>query len=197
MNQDNPSLHKQEDPIYKPQAAKRPQESSADTWEQSSSCATESKLEPPPNELEILRKELAELDDKYKRLVADQQNMQKRLSREREETYKYAAVTTIEAILPAIDNCEFALRSINPNTKVEEVTKGIEMLKTQLLMSLQSLGLEEIPTNGAYNAELHEAISSIKNPEIAEGSILEVVKKGFKLREKIIRPATVVVSTQN
>ncbi len=148
------------------------------------------------SELELLKQEFAELDDKYKRIWADQQNMQKRMQREREDIYKYASVTTIEAILPAIDNCEFALKSINNNTKIEEVVKGIEMLKTQLLMSLQAIGLEEIDTKTTYNAELHEAISSIVDATKAEGTILDVVKKGFRLRDKVIRPATVVVSKQ-
>ncbi len=183
------NLH-QGDATYKPHS-KRDEGDKA--WQElaNNTCATKT-----PSELEQLKLELAELDDKYKRLWADQQNMQKRLQREREETYKYAAVTTIEAILPALDNCEFALKSINANTKIEEVVKGIEMLKTQLMMSLQGIGLEEINTNGTYNAELHEAISSVQDSQKAEGSIVEVIKKGFKLRDKIIRPATVVVSTQ-
>jgi len=160
--------------------------------------ASSTKTEEPQSlsELEQLRLDLAELDDKYKRLWADQQNMQKRLQREREDIYKYAAVSTIESILPAIDNCEFALKSINANTKLEEVVKGIEMLKNQLLMSLQAIGLEEIDTKSGYKAELHEAINSVVDASKAEGSILDVIKKGFKLRDKIIRPATVVVSKQ-
>ncbi len=189
MDENLSNLH-QGEATYKPQAKKAEGDKA---WEdlQNSNCATKA-----PTELETLKQELAELDDKYKRLLADQQNMQKRLQREREDTYKYAAITTIEAILPAIDNCEFALKSINGNTKIEEVVKGIEMLKAQLMMSLQGIGLEEINTSGVYNAELHEAISSVKDAEKAEGTIVDVIKKGFKLRDKVIRPATVVVSTQ-
>ncbi len=182
QNEDNlNNLHKNEDSFVASKAEDL----------RTNSCAT------APTELELLKQEFAELDDKYKRIWADQQNMQKRMQREREDTYKYAAVTTIEAILPAIDNCEFALKSINPNTKIEEVVKGIEMLKAQLLMSLQGIGLEEINTSGVYNAELHEAISSIVDATKTEGTIVDVVKKGFKLRDKVVRPATVVVSKQS
>lgn len=185
QNEDNlNSLHKDKDSFVANKAEDL----------RTNNCATEAKA---ATELELLKQEFAELDDKYKRIWADQQNMQKRMQREREDTYKYAAITTIEAILPAIDNCEFALKSINPNTKIEEVVKGIEMLKAQLLMSLQGIGLEEINTNGVYNAELHEAISSIVDATKAEGTVLDVIRKGFKLRDKVVRPATVVVSKQS
>ncbi len=153
----------------------------------------ESLVEAPEQAPSSLEQDFRELEDKYKRLLADQQNMQKRNIRDREELIKYTVISTIEAILPSVDNCEFALKSLNTNSKIEEVIKGIEMLKTQLLSSLQSLGLEEINSNGLYNAELHEAISTVQDETKPEGSIVEVLRKGFKLKDKILRPAMVVV----
>ncbi len=137
-----------------------------------------------------------ELDDQHKRLWADQQNIIKRNQRERQDLLKYAAASTIEAILPALDNFEFAKKSINENTSHEEVIKSINMLQEQLLMSLKSVGMTEIDTSKGFNAELHEAISKIKDPSKEEGTIVEVLKKGFKLNDKVLRVATVVVTTK-
>ncbi len=143
-----------------------------------------------------LQNKYAELDDQYKRLWADQQNMIKRNQRERQDLLKYAAANTVEAILPALDNFEFAKKSINANTSHEEVIKSIGMLQEQLLMSLRAVGLTEVNTSIPFNAELHEAISKIKDASKEEGTIIEVLKKGFMLNDKVLRVATVVVSTK-
>jgi molecular chaperone GrpE len=164
-------------------------------------ASTEAPKKSPPekenSELEELRLRYSELEDKYKRLWADQQNMINRLSREREEIHKFAAQNTIEAILPALDNFDFAKRSINQTTKIEEVLKSFEMLKSQLLMSLQSVGLQEIPISGTFDPEIHEAVSKIKDTEKPEGTIVEILKTGYKLNGRLIRPATVIVSSKD
>jgi molecular chaperone GrpE len=146
---------------------------------------------------EELKTKFDELDDQYKRLWADQQNMVSRFNREKADIQKYAAVSTLEAILPALDNFDFAIKSLNENTKFEEVIKSIGMLQEQLIMCLRAVGLEEIDTNCLYNAQLHEAISNQVDAEKPEGTILQVLKKGFKLKDRVIRPALVVVSTKN
>ena len=137
-----------------------------------------------------------ELEDQYKRLWADQQNMINRFNREKQDLYKYAAASTLEAILPALDNFDFAKKSINENTNFEEIVKSINMLQEQLVMSLKSVGLEEVDTSSTFNPEFHEAVSSLPDPEKEEGTILEVLKKGFKVKDKELRVATVVVSTK-
>ncbi len=137
-----------------------------------------------------------ELEDKYKRLWADQQNMTNRFRREKDEIHKYAAVSTLEAILPALDNFDFATKSLNENTAFEEVIKSIRMLQEQLIMSLNSVGLEEVPTNVKFDPHLHEAVSNLPDAEKEEGTIIEVLKKGFKVKDRVIRPATVVVSSK-
>lgn len=148
-------------------------------------------------EFEALKQKYAELDDQYKRLWADQQNMLKRNQKERMDLLKYAAFGTVEAILPALDNFEFAKRSINQNTSFEDVIKSIAMLQEQFLMSLQSIGLTEIETNILYNPEFHEAVTKIQDADKPEGTIIEVVKKGFKLNDRVLRVATVVVTTKD
>jgi molecular chaperone GrpE len=163
-------------------------------WEKSKDKANEA-----PNsgsELEELKAKYAELEDQHKRLWADQQNMINRFNREKQDLHKYAAANTLEAILPALDNFDFAKKSINENTEFKEIMKSLEMLQEQLMMSLKSVGLEEVDTNIVFNPEFHEAVSSIPDPQKEEGTIVEVLKKGFKVKDRVLRVATVVVSTK-
>lgn len=154
------------------------------------------KQETATLDLVELKTKYEDLEDQYKRLWADQQNMMNRFNREKQEIVKYAAANTLENILPALDNFDFAKKSITTETSHEEIIKSIDMLQQQLLMCLKAVGLEEIDTNCKFNPELHEAVTSIVVPEKPEGSIAEVLKKGFKLRDKVLRVATVVVSSK-
>lgn len=160
-------------------------------WQESQDKTSASALE-----LVDLKNKYAELDDQYKRLWADQQNMVSRFNRDRVDLLKYAASNTLEAILPALDNFDFARKSINENTRMEDILKSFEMLQDQLISSLRSVGLEEINTKITYNPELHEAVHKIVDASKPEGTILEVLKKGFKVHDKVLRVATVVVSTK-
>ncbi len=143
-----------------------------------------------------LKAKYDDLDDQYKRLWADQQNMVSRFAREKADVTKYAAANTVEAILPALDNFDFAKKSLNENTNFQDIIKSINMLQEQLIMSLRAVGLEEVQTDCIYNPQLHEAISNINDAEKPEGTIIEVLKKGFKIKDRVIRPALVVVTTK-
>ena len=147
-------------------------------------------------EIADLKAKLAELDDNYQRLWADQQNMLKRFQREKQDLYKSAAIAAIENIIPALDNFDFAKKSINAETHFEDFIKSLDMLQSHILMSLKAMGLEEIDTNLPFNPELHEAVTSVPNPELEEGTIIEVAKKGYKLKDRVIRAAAVVVSSK-
>jgi molecular chaperone GrpE len=149
------------------------------------------------NRYKELQKKYTELEENYKRLWADQQNMIGRFSREKEDVHRYAAETTLESILPALDNFDFAKKSINSQMSFEEILKSFDMLKAQLMMSLQSIGLEEISPEGIFDPAIHEAVSTVKDSSSPEGTIVDVVKRGFKLKNKVIRPALVVVSTKD
>lgn len=148
------------------------------------------------SELEELKAKYAELEDQHQRLWADQQNMINRSNREKQDLHKYAAANTLEAILPALDNFDFAKKSINENTEFPEIMKSLDMLQEQLMMSLKSVGLEEVDTSSTFDPQLHEAVTSVPDPEKEEGTVLEVLKKGFKVKDRVLRVATVVVSTK-
>lgn len=163
-----------------------------DQFEKAEAKPQETKKKPQDD----MAHKYAELEDQYKRLMADYKNMSKRMNKEREEIHKYAAQVTIEKILPAMDNFDFAAKSINENTDAAEAKKSIEMLKTQLVMSLAACGLETINTNSKFDPQFHEAISKVKDESKEEGTIVEVVKEGYKIGDRVIRAAMVVVSTK-
>ena len=123
--------------------------------------------------------------------------MLKRFQKDKDELRKYGAQSTIEAILPAIDNFDFAKKSITMGTAFEEILKSFDMLKMQFQMALQALGISEIKTDTVFNPSLHEAVTTVPSEEHPEGTILEVIKTGYELQGKVIRPALVVVVANN
>ena len=143
-----------------------------------------------------LKEQYDELDTNYKRLWADQQNMLKRFQKEKDDLRKFAAANTVEAILPALDNFDFAKKSLKPDTAFEEVIKSFDMLKTQFQMALQSVGLNEIPTNIPFDPAKHEAVTNVPSNDHEPGTIIEVVKPGYVIGDRVVRAATVVVSSK-
>jgi molecular chaperone GrpE len=119
--------------------------------------------------------------------------MLKRFQKDKDDLRKYGAQSTIEAILPAIDNFDFAKKSIKMETAFEEIIKSFDMLKMQFQMSLQAIGIAEVKTDMLFDPALHEAVTSVPSMEHPEGTILEVIKAGYQLQGKVIRPALVVV----
>lgn len=148
------------------------------------------------SDYEKLKEQYDDLDANYKRLWADQQNMLKRFQKEKDDLRKYAAKNTIEAILPALDNFDFAKKSLKPDTAFEEVIKSFDMLKTQFQMALQSVGLNEIPTNISFDPTKHEAVTNVPSNDHEPGTIIEVVKPGYVIGDRVVRAASVVVSSK-
>jgi molecular chaperone GrpE len=122
-------------------------------------------------------------DSKYLRALADYQNLEKRVEREKENFVRFANAVLILKMLPILDNLERA----NEHLK----DQGIELVIKQFKDALSSEGVTEIEAVGAaFNPELHEAIEKISGEE---GKVLSVVEKGYRLGEKVIRPAKVRV----
>ena len=93
-------------------------------------------------------------------------------------------------------NFDFAKKSLKPDTDFEEVIKSFDMLKTQFQMALQAVGLNEIPTNIPFDPTKHEAVTSVPSPEHEPGTIIEVVKPGYVIGDRVVRAATVVVAAK-
>lgn len=141
-------------------------------------------------EIEILNEKLNELDDKYKRNLAEFENYKKRTEKEKLKAYERAKVDLIEKLLPVIDSLD-AAKKISED---EKYTEGLEMVYKQIETFLAKNNVEEIKTIGEFfDPELHEAISMVESDK-EEGMIIEEFRKGYKLGNDIIRHSMVIVS---
>lgn len=135
-----------------------------------------------------------ELLTKYHRLAADFQNYKRRTDEEKLKTYSNATADFAEKIIPVLDNLERALEHKNEDTD-ETILSGVEMIYKSLKDVLIEKGVEEIICEGlTLDPNLHHAVNKIKKDDVEPETILEVLQKGYKLKERVIRPAMVVVS---
>ena len=144
-------------------------------------------------EQEIVPKsEYDELDDRYKRILAEFENYKKRSAKERENLYNSILSDVVEVMLPILDNLENAVKV---ETKDEEYKKGIELVLKQFQDTLKAKGVEEIQTVGeTFDPELHEAVSSVQDDTKGEKEIVQEYRKGYKIDTKVIRHSMVVVA---
>jgi molecular chaperone GrpE len=138
---------------------------------------------------------LAEMQDKYLRLSAEFDNYRKRTLREKMELAKYASEDILLKILPVMDDFERALAVMQTDTDCSAVKSGIELIYGKFTDFLKQNGIKEIESlNSAFNVDLHDAVAKIPvEDEAKRGMIVDVVKKGYFLQDKVIRHAKVVV----
>ena len=135
--------------------------------------------------------------DRLLRLTADFDNFKKRATRERQESIKFANQALLERLIPVLDNFDMALAAANtPQAASVEVLKaGVGMICNQLKSALLEAGLEEVEAlNKPFDPAWHEAISQKETSEAPEGQVIQQMRKGYKLRERLIRPASVIVA---
>ena len=138
------------------------------------------------------QQELDELNDRYKRVLAEFENYKKRSSKERETLYNSIVSDIVEVFLPVVDNLENALKI---ETQDMEYKKGIELILKQFKDILKTKGVEEIPAMGeTFDPALHEAVSSVQDPEKNAQEIVQEYRKGYKIGAKVIRHSMVVVA---
>ena len=138
------------------------------------------------------QQELDELNDRYKRVLAEFENFKKRSGKERETLYNSILADIVEVFLPIVDNLENALKT---ETQDVEYKKGVELVLKQFKDILKSKGVEEIPAVGeTFDPTLHEAVSSIQAPDKNAQEIVEEYRKGYKIGNKVIRHSMVVVA---
>jgi molecular chaperone GrpE len=153
-----------------------------------------------PEQLEELKCRAAKADENWERLLrttADFDNFKKRAARERQEAIKFANESLIQKLVPVLDNFEMALAAAQSSSTdgLKSLSEGVAMIHAQLRQALAESGLEEISATGqVFDPNLHEAVSQQESSEIAEGHVVQQLRKGYKLRERLIRPATVIVA---
>jgi molecular chaperone GrpE len=143
-----------------------------------------------------LRLDLDRFRELALRSAADLENYRKRAAREREDAVKYANAAFLERLVPILDNFELGLQAARTEAAANVIVAGLDMVARQLQDFLNASGAE--PVDGepgtVFDPNVHEAIGQEAHPEIPEGAIVRQLRKGFKLRDRLIRPAMVVVS---
>jgi molecular chaperone GrpE len=146
-------------------------------------------------ELAETKAELEKFRDLALRSTADLDNYRKRMSKEREEAIKFANSSFLERLIPVLDNFEFGLQAARNAPSPASILEGMSMVQKQFQDFLSSAGIEVIDATGQqFDPQLHEAISQEENEQVPEGTVIRQLRKGYKLRERLIRPANVVVS---
>jgi molecular chaperone GrpE len=147
--------------------------------------------------LAAAKQEAAAMQDRYLRAVADLENFRRRTVREKEELRLYATSRVLEDLLPVLDNLALGLASAKqPGADVVSLAGGVEMVLAQFKAALTSHGLKEInPAGLPFDAHLHETISAQPNAHVPEGTVVTVVRTGFSLNGRLLRPASVIVSS--
>lgn len=141
---------------------------------------------------EQLEAEVAKWKELSLRTAAEMDNLRKRTAREREDAIRYANQRLLEDLLPVIDNFEMGMLAAAQDTS-SMIYIGMDMVRKQLNEFLSSQGVTEIPTEGQFDPNLHDAVSQ-EASEQPEGSIIRTTRRGFRLRDRLLRPASVVVS---
>lgn len=142
---------------------------------------------------EELEADVAKWKELSLRTAAEMDNLRKRTAREREEAIRYANQRLLEDLLPVIDNFEMGMQAASQDTS-SMIYIGMDMVRRQLNDFLAAQGVEEIPASGAFDPNLHDAVAQEECAAGGEGRILRVTRKGYKLRDRLLRPASVVVS---
>lgn len=145
---------------------------------------------------EKLQAELAEQKEKFLRLYSEFENFRKRTAKEKLDLIATGNESLILSILPVVDDFDRALKANEESDDAQAIKDGVVLIKDKFIKSLEAKGLKEIviEENGAFDTELHEAITQIPSPtEEQKGKVIDCVEKGYMLGEKVIRYSKVVV----
>ena len=147
---------------------------------------------PEPTELDQLKAERDRLLDRLARLQAEFENARKRAERERVEHREFAAGSVAEQFLPVLDNLELALKA---KGSAEQLRSGVSLIVKQLEEILEKLQVKAVPTEGeAFDPRFHEALGTVERDDVPDQHVAEEVRKGYKIRERLLRPALVRVA---
>ena len=129
------------------------------------------------------------------RSQADFENFRKRSAREKEEAVKYSNASFLERLIPILDSFELGLNAARAESEKSPIFFGMQMVYRQLNDLLSEVGVETVDATGAkFDPNIHEAIGQEESEEFEEGTVLRQLRKGYKLKDRLLRPANVIVS---
>ena len=165
------------------------QESSENEEKGSAVVPEESPKEP------TLEEQLAEMKNSYLRALAESENYRKRMARELQDTREQTRIKTIGEMVGIYDLLQMAVEHASKSTDVASLRQGLEMSFGEFKRMLKGMGVEVLDAVGQpFDPAIHEAMSTLNSDEVPEGVVMQQWKPGFKIGEKLLRPATVVVS---
>jgi molecular chaperone GrpE len=148
-------------------------------------------------EIERLKEEVQEINEKYLRLYAEFENYKKRVNKDKEELIKYGNESLIYELLPVIDNLEMAIKHATSNVN-ESLIQGVEITLKELKKTLEKFGLIQIEAeNKPFDPQYHHAMSQVERDDIEENMVVEELRKGYMLKDKVLRPSFVTVSKKS
>lgn len=152
-------------------------------------------IDPKDQKINELQQLADENEEKYLRLYAEFENYKRRIQKENEINKTYQAQRVLTDILPAIDNIERALQIEGDDETFKSLQKGVQMVHESLINALKDNGLEVIKTEGeAFDPNIHQAVVQDDNPDFESGEITQELQKGYKLKERVLRPSMVKVN---
>lgn len=169
------------------------QVSDADS-KKSSRSILKSKEKKLKEEIELLNGKNEELKDKYLRLVAEYDNFRKRTAKEKIELRDYIKSDVLLGFLPVVDDMDRAMQHLGEVKDLEATIEGIRLINQKFAEYLKSQGLEEIPAKDLeFDTDFHEAVTKFPVEDDKKGKVIDVVQKGYKINDKVIRFSKVVV----
>jgi molecular chaperone GrpE len=151
------------------------------------------------NELKDQAAKAAENWDRVLRITADFDNFKKRAAREKQDAIKFANENLLQKLIPILDNFDAALAAVQNAEKgaAQSLQTGVNMIYQQLKSALAETGLEELDATGkVFDPNFHEAVSQKETADVPEGQVVQQLRKGYKFRDRLLRPATVIVAKQ-
>ena len=152
--------------------------------------------EAEPDPLNQALMEAAQWKDAAHRAAAELDNFRKRTARDLQETVKYANAGLLESLLPVLDNFDYGMAAAKAESEGSNLYVGLSMVLRQVQDFLKDNGVEEISAVGMpFDPNLHEAVSQQPSNTVAEGTVISQTRRGYKLRDRLLRPASVIVSS--
>ena len=150
----------------------------------------------PLDTIAALTQEVDRWKDLAYRSQAELDNFRKRSAREAQETRAYANADLLRALFPIIDNFDMGLEAARVESEKSMIFMGMSMVNRQIQDFLRDSGVQEIEAQGkAFDPNVHEAVAQEASAEVVEGTVIRVTRRGYKLKDRMLRPASVIVSS--
>lgn len=166
-----------------------------DDADKTADLTPETVAEPAASELDALRAQLADKQDRLLRALADADNIRRRAQRDREDYVRYASESLLRDLVPVLDNLDRALAAARPEGAAAGLREGVELIQRELLKVLERAGVTRFSALGAaFDPTRHEAVARVVNPQVAPNTVAHETLPGYMLHQRVLRPALVSVA---